>query len=87
MFQDVRKWNRANIPRYKEIFLDVPMEILHKRDQKGLYSGFLRGEVKNVVGLDLKAEFPTNTDLKILNDGSLSPNEVVDIIMDKLVDD
>ena len=86
MFHDVRAWNRANMPRYREIFLDVPLDVLHQRDQKGLYSGFSRGEIKDVVGLDLPAEFPRQPELKIVNDGHLTPEEVLAMIMAKVVD-
>ncbi|MDE6951281.1 MAG: adenylyl-sulfate kinase [Lachnospiraceae bacterium] len=38
MFEEVRRWNRKPIEKYVEIFLVVPLEILQKRDKKGLYS-------------------------------------------------
>ena len=38
MFDEVRAWNRANIDSYKEVYLEVPMEVLIQRDQKGLES-------------------------------------------------
>jgi len=85
MYDEVRAWNRRNYPDYKEIFLNVPMKILRQRDQKGLYSGAEKGLVKNVVGIDIKAEFPTAPDLEILNDGSKTPEQIVAEIL-KLVD-
>ncbi len=82
MFDDVRKWNRENLVNYREIFLDVPMEILVERDQKGLYSGTKSGKTHDVVGVDQYVEFPKEPDLIINNDGSKSPDEVVDFILD-----
>lgn len=84
MFDEVRDWNRSNIPFYREIFLDVPLPVLKKRDQKGLYSKSARGEVKDVVGMDLNLEFPRNPDVRIENDGSLPPEAVVDVIWNNL---
>lgn len=85
MFDEVRDWNRSSIPLYREIFLDVPLAVLKKRDQKRLYSKSARGEVKDVVGMDLNLEFPRNPDIRIENDGSLSPEEVVNMIWSALM--
>lgn len=84
MFDEVREWNRENIPRYWEIFLDVPLPILKQRDQKGLYSKVVRGETKDVVGMDLALELPRCPDVTMDNDGSLSPEQVADEIWEQL---
>lgn len=76
MIEDIRKWNRKNIENYLEIFLDVDIEVLRKRDKKGLYSQ----DVKNVIGRDLNVELPVSPDLVIHNDGQYSINECVDMI-------
>ncbi len=81
MFDDVRKWNRENNRGYVEVFLDVPMDVLKKRDQKGLYSSQARGLTKNLSGVDMRTEFPKNPDITICNDGSISIKECVDIIL------
>ncbi|AZL16265.1 adenylyl-sulfate kinase [Rickettsiales endosymbiont of Stachyamoeba lipophora] len=62
LFNDVQQWNRANIPNYIEIFLDIDFDIIIQRDQKSLYSKALKGEISNVVGIDIQAEYPTNPD-------------------------
>ena len=46
-------WNRENFEEYFEVYLDVPLDLVKKRDPKGLYSRAERGEAKNVVGIDL----------------------------------
>lgn len=38
MFDCIRAWNRENIANYREIYVRVSMEVLKKRNQKGLYS-------------------------------------------------
>lgn len=74
MYHVIQKWNRQNIENYQEIFVKVSMETLYKRDQKSLYSS---GE-KNVVGVDIPAEFPEHPDVVIENDGQCTPQEIVE---------
>lgn len=85
MFHAVRKWNRDNIPGYREIYLRVPVDELKKRDTKGLYASFARGELKNLVGLDLPAELPENPDLTIDNHTALSPEASVELIWKRFI--
>lgn len=66
-FQEQRDWNRKNFSKYKEIYIDVPMEVLIKRDQKGLYTSVLSGKINNVVGIDIPFNKPNNPDLIINN--------------------
>ena len=73
MYDEVRKWNRENIENYKEVYIKVPMELLYQRDQKGLYSS----GAKNVVGVDLLWDEPTDSDIIVENDGRETPEEIV----------
>lgn len=73
MYQDVREWNRENIPNYKEIYIRVKKETLLSRNQKGLYTGG-----RNVVGVDLPFDEPRHPDLVIQNDGEQTPEEIVE---------
>lgn len=77
MYEDVRKWNRKNNKAYVEVYLDVPMEVLIERDQKGIYTKFQKGEASNVAGVDLQVEFPQTPDLILKNDGSIGIKECV----------
>ena len=77
MFDEVREWNKKNIANYIEVFLDVPIEVLIQRDQKGLYSKSSIGRIKDVVGLDQQPEYPKNPYLRIVNDGAISPEDVL----------
>ena len=43
------------------------MEELQRRDQKGLYSGALKGEIQNVVGVGIPF-FKPNVDIILPND-------------------
>jgi adenylylsulfate kinase len=66
LFHEVQAWNRVHIPRYVEVFLDVGLDELRSRDPLGLYARHARGEVRDVVGLDLPAEFPLRPDLRLV---------------------
>lgn len=63
----VHEWNRKHLPGYTEVFLNVPLDELRRRDPKGVY-----GAGRNVVGVDLKAELPRAPDLMIANHGVVS---------------
>ena len=80
MFHDVQRWNRENIPGYREIYLQVPLEELQRRDAKGIYAAARRGDLRDVVGLDMPAELPNFPDLTLENFGSLDSAAAVDRI-------
>lgn len=81
MYDEVREWNRKKNKAYVEVFLDVPMEVLIERNQKGLYSQYREGEITNVAGIDVQVEFPRTPDLIINNDGSINIRDCVDQIL------
>ncbi len=70
--EEHRNANRLRASRYLEVFVDVPLEILRHRDQKGLYSGFARKQIENIVGLDIPFDRPQNSDLVIHNVAEVS---------------
>ena len=70
MRKSVFDWNRKNLPNYFEILIDLPLRILETRDPKNIYADFKNGLRKNVVGKDIKAEWPSQPDL-IFNETNL----------------
>ena len=81
LFYEVHHWNRQNISGYIEVFIDVPIEELRRRDPKNLYEKAMEGKIKNVYGVDLKAEYPKNPDIHLL----WSPGKNVENMMDELL--
>jgi adenylylsulfate kinase-like enzyme len=77
LFYEVHDWNRTHIPEYIEIYIKVPMDVLIKRDQKQLYSRALRGEVQNIMGIDIPVAEPTRPDIIIENTGEHSPDKLL----------
>lgn len=63
IFPEWQAWNRENFSDYFEIFLDIPLETLEKRDVKGLYAAAKRGEMPNVVGIDIPFPAPASPDI------------------------
>ncbi len=77
MFDEVREWNRKNIENYIEVFLDVELEVLIKRNRKGLYSK----KGGSIVGVDIEAEYPKTPDIVIKNNGRESLEKDVQRIL------
>lgn len=66
-FHEQQDWNRENFKNYFEVYLDVDMDVLINRDQKGLYSQALAGKTSNVVGVDMPFPAPISPDLTLNN--------------------
>jgi adenylylsulfate kinase-like enzyme len=66
LFSEIHEWNRRNIKGYCEIFIDVPIDELVRRDPKGIYKKALSGELQNVAGIDLKVDYPVKPDLHLV---------------------
>jgi adenylylsulfate kinase-like enzyme/phosphohistidine swiveling domain-containing protein len=81
LFHEVQRWNRENIPGYREIYLRVPIDELRRRDSKGIYAGAESGDVRDVVGYDVPAEAPEAPDLVLDNHGALDVATAVDRIL------
>ena len=78
LLHECQRWNRKHIPGYREIYVRAPMAVLARRDPKALYSRAQRGEIRNVVGVDIAAEEPERPDLILDNDGSRSVGELAE---------
>ena len=59
------------------MFVDVPLEILKKRDPDKLYSRAEQGLIDNVVGINLDYDVPPHPELVVDNSGDISKIEVI----------
>lgn len=66
-FPDLLRANRDAFSDYFEVFVDVPLEIAAARSVSDLYGRARRGEVDNVVGVDIPYTPPEAPDLIIDN--------------------
>ena len=82
LFKEVHDFNRKNIKNYYEIFIECEMQELKKRDQKGIYSKALIGEMDNVIGINISYDKPDKCDLVIDNTTKDSLNEKVEQIIE-----
>ena len=80
MFDSVRDWNRQQMANYHEFYLKVSLEILKKRDQKGLYSAASEDDQHHIEGISIAYEEPKNADLVFI-DELKSPDRVADEII------
>jgi len=67
LFHEIQMMNRQNIDNYIEVYLDVKLEELIKRDPKLIYKRALDKETENVVGIDIDYESPLAPELKLDN--------------------
>lgn len=79
MFDEIREWNREIFAHYIEIFLNVSMEVLRKRDRKNLYSKAT--EQDELPGVHYDAEFPKNPDIILKTDGTIPISDCVASIL------
>jgi adenylylsulfate kinase-like enzyme len=80
LFHACQAWNRSQIPRYTEVLLQASPETLRQRDPKGLYSQ----SPGQVMGQDLRAEFPLQPELRLDNNGQTSPADLAAQILSRL---
>ena len=66
-FEDLRARNRKTFSRYFEVFITAPLEVLSRRHELDLYARAQRGEVHNVVGVDLAFAPPEMPDMVVDN--------------------
>lgn len=82
MFDEVREWNRKNNKGYVEVYLDVALDVLMKRDQKSMYSMQKEGKMSHLAGVDVRVELPKTPDILIQNDGRYTVSECVKKILE-----
>jgi adenylylsulfate kinase len=66
---------RQYVGNVRFVVLDCPLYVVLERDPKGLYAKARRGEIKDVFGLDLDFEVPTEGALRV-DSGRLYPSTI-----------
>ena len=64
MMDNIRHWNRKNIKNYVEIYIKSDLKLVMSKKKKKIY----KKKTKNVVGLDIKAEYPKRPHIILKND-------------------
>ena len=86
LYPEIWAWNREHLHSYVEVYLRVSEDILRVRDKNGLYSGVVRGDVENVVGMDRTFHEPTNPALVLTNERIMDLDGNVQAILECLGD-
>ena len=81
---EIREWNKKNIKDYLEIYLKTDKNTLYRRDPKGIYKNYFKGNIKNVVGEDIVFQEPVAPWMTIDNDSDNNSKEIIDSIVLKL---
>jgi adenylylsulfate kinase len=82
-YAEVREQNRQLIENYREVFVDCHLDVLKKRDPKGLYGKAEKGIIKNFTGISDPYELPLKPEVVVHTDHE-SLEESVAVVMDYL---
>ncbi len=82
-YRAVRDELRAKIPYFVEVHVDCPIEVLAKRDVKGLYKKALAGEIGHFTGISDPYEPPLNPEVRV-DSSCETPLQSADRIWSKL---
>lgn len=67
-YRETREEVKRKIPRFVEVFVDAPVEVLAERDVKGLYRKARAGEVGQFTGVSDPYEPPLAADVVVRSD-------------------
>jgi adenylyl-sulfate kinase len=84
-YREGRERAREEIQAFVEVWCKASVEACAARDYKGLYEKAMRGEIKNLTGVNDPYEEPEDADL-VLHTESESPEESAERVMDLLRD-
>lgn len=82
-YRAVREEVRAKIGHFIEVYCKCPLDVVIKRDTKGLYRKALEGEIMNFTGISDPYEVPLAADV-ILETDKDTPERCVEKLLEKL---
>ncbi len=80
LFKEIHTWNRKNIDNYCEIFIKSKTKEIIKQKKKKLYFKYR----SNLVGIDIKPDFPNKPDILIVNNFKISIDSLSKTIFKKI---
>ena len=81
LFHKVRKWNRTNINNYVEIYIRSDINKIIKQKNKFFY----KKNYKNIIGRDIKPEFPQSPHIIIENNFNKSVKVLTKELINKII--
>jgi adenylylsulfate kinase len=82
-YREVRRYARDQIPNFVEVWAKARIETCIERDPKGLYAKALKGEIKDMTGIQDPYEEPENPEI-IIDTESQEPRESAETIIDRI---
>jgi len=82
-YRAIRDGVRARIPNFIEVYAHCPLEVLVKRDVKGLYKKALAGEIGQFTGVSDPYEPPLNPEV-VIDSSRETPEESAQKVWSKL---
>jgi adenylylsulfate kinase len=74
-YRQTRDEVRARLPRFVEVYVDCPLDVLASRDPKGLYRKALAGEIAQFTGVSDPYEPPPSPEVVCHTDGTETVEE------------
>ena len=82
---EAQAFSFANLQEYYQVFVEVSLETLCRRDTKDIYRRALDGQMVDVVGVDMKLDLPQTPHLVLNNDENReSFRDLIRSIMDHI---
>ena len=81
MFNSTRAWFRKNIDNYIEIYIKANLQNIIKLKKKKIYH---KKNIGDIVGINIKPEFPKNPHIIINNDFKKNSNVVAKELFSKI---
>ncbi|MEM0141466.1 MAG: adenylyl-sulfate kinase [Thermoplasmatales archaeon] len=82
-YREIRDKARNEVNNFVEVYVRCPLDVLIKRDPKGLYKKALAGEINNLTGLQDPYEEPLSPEI-VIDTNVLSVEEGIQKIIDYL---
>ena len=83
-YKESREFVKEITSNFNEIYVSTPLEFCIKNDTSGIYKKAMQGEIKNLPGIDIKYEVPTNNALEI-DFSQIDSNTAASLIIKKLM--
>lgn len=80
LINNVRDYNRSNIHNYIEVYIKSNINSIKKKKIKKIYN-----IKKNIVGIDIRPEYPKNPDITITNNFLNSEKSIAEIVFKKIL--
>ena len=77
---EIRNLNKKKIDNYVEIYIQSELKKIKKKKMKKLYSKNL----KDIWGIDIKPEFPTNPTITLRNDFKKNTLQMANLLIQKI---